>query len=286
MDRRSIKKIISIIALALLINPNLTVYATKKTNGEVIIKDKTQLPNLFYNPKDVPSSGSEIEAIINRNLQKYNAGVWDTSGSVNPRKGQYKDPNSKTDSAYKIEDSKLPQNTLKHFVPDDGTKVCPVPVNGVDAPHKGSGFGAYRKVGGPHRGQDIRFIGRDDKSADRGIRSFSNGKVMWAGKSEEGSYGNMVVISTKDSPLTDKMWAIADSGARFYLYAHMESVSVTKGQYVRAGDIIGIVGHTGFTVKSNGGTGTHLHFEINHNAMSGRNITDPRPELMGPCQLK
>ena len=47
---------------------------------------------------------------------------------------------------------------------------------------------------------------------------------MWAGKSEEGSYGNMVVISTKDSPLTDKMWAIADSGARFYLYAHMDKI--------------------------------------------------------------
>lgn len=285
MDRRSFKKIIGIIALALLINLNTTVYATKKTNGEVIIKDKTQLPNLFYNPKDVPSSGSEIEAIINRNLQKYNAGVWDTSGSVNPRKGQYKDPSSKTDPTYKIGDSSLPQNNLRNFVPDDGKRVCPVPVNGVDAPHKYSGFGAYREKGGPHRGQDIRFIGRDDKSADRGIRSFTNGKVMWAGKSEEGSYGNMVVISDKDSPLTDKMWHIKEDGATFYLYAHMESVSVTKGQYVRAGDIIGIVGHTGFYV-SNGGTGTHLHFEINKNAMSGRNIIDPRPQLIGPCQLK
>lgn len=285
MDRRSIKKIISIIALALLINPNLTVYATKKTNGEVIIKDKTQLPNLFYNPKDVPSSGSEIEAIINRNLQKYNAGVWDTSGSVNPRKSKYKDPNSKTDPAYKIEDSRLPKNALTHFVPDDGTKVCPVPVKNVSAPHEGYGFGAYRKVGGPHRGQDIKFGGMIDMSADRGIRSFSNGKVMWAGTSREKSYGNVVVISTKDSPLTNDIWAIADSGARFYLYAHMESVSVTKGQYVKAGDIIGIVGYTGETYPPNK-DGTHLHFEINHNAMSGRNITDPRPELIGPCQLK
>lgn len=285
MDRRSFKKIISIIALTLLINPNLTVYATKKTNGEVIIKDKTQLPNLFYNPKDVPSSGSEIEAIINRNLQKYNAGVWDTSGSVNPRKGQYKDPSSKTDPTYKIEDSSLPRNNLKNFLADDGKRVCPVPVNGVFAPHKDYGFGAYRKEG-PHRGQDIRFIGRDDKSADRGIRSFTNGKVMWAGKSEEGTYGNMVVISDRDSPLTDRMWHIAEDGATFYLYAHMESVSVTKGQYVKAGDIIGIVGHTGFTISS-GGTGTHLHFEINKNATGGKGTRrDPRPELIGPCQLK
>lgn len=285
MDRRSIKKIIGIITFALLINPNLTVYATKKTNGEVIIKDKTQLPNLFYNPKDVPSSGSEIEAIINRNLQKYNAGVWDTSGSVNPHRGNYKDPNSRMDPAYKIENSKLPQNNMRNFAPDGGTKVCPVPVKNVYAPHSGMGFGASRPQG-PHRGQDMHFAGMKDKSQDRGIRSFSNGKVMWAGKSEEGSFGNVVVISTKDTQLTDRLWAIQESGTTFYLYAHMSSVSVAKGQYVKAGDIIGIVGNTGLTISSTG-DGTHLHFEINQNAL-GRNGTrrDPRPELIGPCQLK
>lgn len=285
MDRRSFKKIISIIALALLINPNTTVYATKKTNGEVIIKDKTQLPNLFYNPKDVPSSGSEIEAIINRNLQKYNAGVWDTSGSVNPQKENYKSPNSKTDPAYKIQDSRLPQNNLRSFTPDDGTKVCPVPVKNVYAPHATMGFGAYRSQG-PHRGQDMHFFGMKDKSADRGIRSFSNGKVMWAGKSKEESFGNVVIISTKDSPLSNGIWGIQDSGATFYLYAHMSSVSVTKGQYVKAGDIIGIVGNTGLTISSTG-DGTHLHFEINQNAVNRTGTRrDPRPELIGPCQLK
>ena len=50
-------------------------------------------------------------------------------------------------------------------------------------------------------------------------------------------------------------------------YGHMNNLTVSKGQYVKAGDVIGGVGSTG---KS---TGPHLHFEIRKD---GRHI-DPAP---------
>jgi murein DD-endopeptidase MepM/ murein hydrolase activator NlpD len=53
------------------------------------------------------------------------------------------------------------------------------------------------------------------------------------------------------------------------LYGHMDSLAVSNGQYVKAGDIIGGVGSTG---KS---TGPHLHFEIRKN---GKTL-DPAPLL-------
>jgi murein DD-endopeptidase MepM/ murein hydrolase activator NlpD len=40
------------------------------------------------------------------------------------------------------------------------------------------------------------------------------------------------------------------------LYAHLASVGVRQGQWVRAGDALGVAGCTGWC------TGTHLHFEL------------------------
>ncbi len=42
----------------------------------------------------------------------------------------------------------------------------------------------------------------------------------------------------------------------YTLYGHLESVSVTAGQPVNAGDVVGIVGSSGVAL------GSHLHFEV------------------------
>ncbi len=59
-------------------------------------------------------------------------------------------------------------------------------------------------------------------------------------------YGNYVLISHGDGTYTT-------------MYAHMESVYVSVGEYVEKGQSLGIVGCTGYS------TGYHLHFEIRKN---------------------
>lgn len=63
-----------------------------------------------------------------------------------------------------------------------------------------------------------------------------------------GGYGNYVVISHGDGTST--------------LYGHLASVSVSSGQSVSAGQVVGVIGSTGFS------TGYHLHFEIRVNGVA------------------
>lgn len=81
------------------------------------------------------------------------------------------------------------------------------------------------------------------------VRAAGSGMVEWAGSGFQNSfsYGNVVFIAH-------------DFGYRgqplFTLYAHLSSVMVTQGQYVNAGDPIGLVGTTGRV------SGPHVHFEV------------------------
>ena len=52
---------------------------------------------------------------------------------------------------------------------------------------------------------------------------------------------------------------IDHDGTYSTLYGHLESVYVSVGDYVSAGQAIGAIGSTGFS------TGFHLHFEIRVN---------------------
>jgi len=65
-----------------------------------------------------------------------------------------------------------------------------------------------------------------------------------------GGYGNHVMIDHGNGLVT--------------LYAHMDSVNVSVGQWVNQGDVIGIMGNTG---RVYGVTGIHLHWEVIDNGV-------------------
>jgi murein DD-endopeptidase MepM/ murein hydrolase activator NlpD len=87
------------------------------------------------------------------------------------------------------------------------------------------------------------------------VYAVDDGEVKFAGWSDAG-YGYLVVI---------------DHSGRFQtLYAHFQGPpSVSEGQSVTGGTVIGLMGSTGLS------TGPHLHFEIRH----GSSLVNPGPHL-------
>jgi len=65
-----------------------------------------------------------------------------------------------------------------------------------------------------------------------------------------GGYGNHIIIDHGDGLKT--------------LYAHLDSLNVSEGDYVNQGDVIGIMGNTG---RVYGRTGIHLHWEVIDNGV-------------------
>jgi murein DD-endopeptidase MepM/ murein hydrolase activator NlpD len=110
--------------------------------------------------------------------------------------------------------------------PSDDSKLVtskygmrPHPILGYTTMHNGIDIGA-------HYGTNIR-------AADGGIVMISE---------YSSSYGNYVMIN--------------HGGGRYTLYAHMSKRLVSVGDKVSQGDVIGLVGSTGYS------TGAHIHFEI------------------------
>jgi hypothetical protein len=74
------------------------------------------------------------------------------------------------------------------------------------------------------------------------IIAATDGTVTFAGGDPCCSYGLFVVIESPESITT--------------VYGHLESIAVTRGQRVRQGQPLGVIGCTGYCF------GTHLHFEV------------------------
>lgn len=102
-----------------------------------------------------------------------------------------------------------------------------------------------------HEGVDIRAVYRDERGepADT-VRSIDDGYVIYVNHNERhSSYGKYVVV--------EHWW----SGSPFYsLYAHLNSVDARRGERIRQGEQIGMLGYTGRGLDRRR---AHLHFEIN-----------------------
>jgi len=87
------------------------------------------------------------------------------------------------------------------------------------------------------------------------IHAAGAGIVVFAG--EESGYGNFTCINHGNNLAT--------------CYGHQSAILVQVGQQVTRGEVIGLVGSTGYS------TGPHLHFEVR---IDGK-VTDPMPWLTG-----
>ncbi|MBX0358260.1 M23 family metallopeptidase [Halobacillus sp. Nhm2S1] len=113
-------------------------------------------------------------------------------------------------------------------------------------PSRGTGDFAWPAVGGEITSKQGERWGRYHKGIDiagvsnKTIKAADNGKVIEAGY--RNSFGNKVVIDHGNGYET--------------IYAHLSSIDVKKGQIVKRGEKIGVMGTTGRS------TGVHLHFEV------------------------
>jgi murein DD-endopeptidase MepM/ murein hydrolase activator NlpD len=90
-----------------------------------------------------------------------------------------------------------------------------------------------------------------DIAARKGTRIYASdsGKVIFAGQNKSyRGYGKMIIIDHGTAQHHGKSIST--------FYAHASRIMVKKGQFVKKGDEIALVGETGYA------TGPHLHFEI------------------------
>jgi murein DD-endopeptidase MepM/ murein hydrolase activator NlpD len=130
------------------------------------------------------------------------------------------------------------------------TLGCGIPRWPVDAPLS-SDFGLRLRGVRPdiHRGVDFSV------PTGTQIRAMADARVRFAGTMS--GFGNVVWLD--------------HGGTILSVYAHLSSISVRQGDFVRRGEIIGLSGATGDV------TAPHLHFEV---WRGGREV-DPVPLFGG-----
>lgn len=101
-----------------------------------------------------------------------------------------------------------------------------------------------------HEGIDIAPVKRNAGGLPLDeVSAIADGTVVLSAPQGRSRYGNQVVCRHE--------WT---GGPVFSRYAHLSSVSVTAGSAVKAGQVLGVIGHTGGALTMDR---AHLHLEIN-----------------------
>ena len=140
---------------------------------------------------------------------------------------------------YPKEDASERPNVAENNNPDGGTGTFIRPAAGRITQKWGpaSGANGYKY----HNGVDIA------NSAGTPVTASDGGFVITS--TNRGAYGNYIIIK---HVINNKVWNT--------LYAHLSERKVKVGQFVKQGDLIGLMGSTGNS------TGPHLHFSIHNGA--------------------
>lgn len=137
----------------------------------------------------------------------------------------------------------------------DGSSNTNTPSKNKTSPTKSpaksfAGYYINPVAGGGIKTQGLHGKNGIDIAAPIGTALYAaaDGKVLLARMGWNGAYGNMVIIEHPNGTKT--------------LYAHMYRISVSTGQSVVQGQVIGSVGNSGRVRAAPGGNGSHLHLEV------------------------
>ena len=136
-----------------------------------------------------------------------------------------------------------------------GSNIVIIPFN-CDSVRVTSRYGKRTLKGAveDHYGYDMVGVGSTDVVCAVG-GTVAQSQIVASGKTAE--WGNYVCVKT-------------DTG-QYHYYCHLKSRAVSKGQRVKAGDKLGVMGATGKV------TGAHLHFEVR--AADGKTKLSPEGVL-------
>lgn len=126
---------------------------------------------------------------------------------------------------------------------------------------------AYGMRTDPISGQRMRHGGLDIVGEDYIIRAVCDGVV---------TVSQMVTDKTNATWQWGNYVCVQGNDGNYIYYCHMAERRVSRGQRVRAGDILGIMGTTGYS------TGDHLHFEVRNSANV---VLDPAAYLDIPNEV-